>query len=141
MITHTTQLRVRYADTDQMGFVYYGNYAAYFEVGRVELVRALGGVSYSELEQHHGVMMPVLELQVKYLAPARYDDLLTIETTLIERPTLKVTFRHRVLNEAGELLVTGEVTLVFVQSKTLRPVRPPEAFLAALDSYAATYIS
>jgi acyl-CoA thioester hydrolase len=136
-IVHSTQLRVRYADTDQMGFVYYGNYAAYFEVGRVELVRALGGVSYADLEHHHGVMMPVLRLEVQYLAPARYDDLLTIETTLQANPTLKVHFTHRVLNQAGQLLVTGAVTLVFVRIGSLKPVRPPQPFLDTLDRYRA----
>ncbi|MDX2063812.1 MAG: thioesterase family protein [Bacteroidia bacterium] len=130
--THQTQLRVRYAETDQMGYVYYGVYPTYFEVGRVELVRSLG-ITYAELERDHGVMMPVLHLSVDYHQAARYDELLTLETTLVEVPTLRVTFEHRLYRPGGELAAQGRVVLVFVGRTTEKPVRPPAVFLQALE--------
>lgn len=131
MISHTHEIRVRYAETDQMGYVYYGIYATYFEVGRVELVRSMG-VSYAELEEQHQIMMPVLNLQVEYLKPARYDQLLKLTTHLLEIPTLRLRFRYELHSPADELLVRGATELVFVHKETLRPVRPPAHFLEAL---------
>lgn len=124
MYTFETQIRVRYADTDQMGYVYYGNYAAYYEVARVEAFRALG-FSYKELEKS-GVMMPVMELKVHYHKPARYDDLLTIKVSIPEYPKARIRYVYEIFNEVGELLNTGETTLVFIDIKTNRPVRLPE---------------
>lgn len=130
--THTHQLRPRYAETDQMGYVYYGVYPAYFEVGRVELVRSLG-ITYAALERDYGVMMPVLHLAVDYKKPAYYDELLTQQTTLAQRPTLRVVFLHEIYNEQQLLLVQGRVELVFVDKTSMKPVRPPQVFLDALD--------
>src|SRR3954469_9934724 len=108
MFTTETQIRVRYAETDQMNVVYYGNYAQYFEVGRAESIRHLG-FTYKDMEAN-GVMMPVVELQCKYLRSAHYDDLLTVKTVLRELPVdHRVEFHHEVLNEAGKLLTTGKV--------------------------------
>jgi acyl-CoA thioester hydrolase len=117
MYTSTTQIRVRYGETDQMGYLYYGNYALYFEVGRVEAIRQLG-LSYAELEKQ-GVIMPVAEMNVKYLRPAFYDDLLTVKTTLKELPVdHKITFHSELFNEQGKLLNVGTVTLVFLDAHT-----------------------
>lgn len=134
MISHMHEIRVRYAETDQMGYVYYGIYATYFEVGRVELVRSLG-VSYAELEEKYQIMMPVLSLQVQYLKPARYDQLLRLTTHLVSIPTLRLHFQYELHSPEGELLVKGDTQLVFVHKQTLRPVRPPAHFLQALHQH------
>ena len=123
MYTHTTHLRVRYAETDQMGYVYYGQYAAFYEVARVEALRALG-VRYKDMEAE-GVMMPVLELRCKYIRPARYDDLLRIELRVPVPPQTRIRFEYDVYNEEGTLLNVGETTLVFVSMASNRPVLCP----------------
>jgi acyl-CoA thioester hydrolase len=134
MYQHDVQIRVRYSETDQMGYVYYGNYGAYFEVARTEAFRSLG-VNYRELELS-GIMMPVLEMKTKYIRPARYDDLLTIKMMLPTKPHgTRITFEYEVQNEAGELLTKGETTLVFVNMKTGRPIALPEAVTSKLDPY------
>ncbi|CAN5513820.1 thioesterase family protein [soil metagenome] len=124
MYESTTQIRVRYAETDQMNVVYYGNYAQYFEVGRVESIRQLG-YTYKDME-HSGVIMPVVEMHVRYLRPATYDDLLTVKTTLREMPVdHRIEFFQEVFNEAGKLLCAGTVKLYFLngadRSKTTIP--------------------
>ena len=125
MYISETTTRVRYAETDQMGIVYYGNYAQYFEIGRVESIRQLG-YSYKEMEED-GVMLPVVEVHIKYLRSAVYDDLLTIRTTLQKLPLDHViTFHSEVLNEKGKLLTTGIVTLYFLDTKTKRKTQIPE---------------
>lgn len=125
-----TQIRVRYGETDQMGYVYYGFYAMYYEVGRVESLRQLG-LSYRELEDM-GVMMPVLENHSRYRAPARYDDLLTIVTTVRNLPGVKIKFEYDIYNEKKELIHQGETLLAFVDKKTNKPCRPPEAMTRLL---------
>ncbi|MEM9981303.1 MAG: thioesterase family protein [Bacteroidota bacterium] len=124
MITHETQLRVRYAETDQMKYVYYGNYATYYEVARVECLRMLG-VSYKSLEEE-GIMLPVVESHIKYVKPAVYDDLLTIKVTIEKMPTAKITFDYKIYNEAGVFLNVGQTILVFIDMLTNRPMRCPE---------------
>jgi len=124
MIQKETQIRVRYAETDQMSIVYYGNYAQYFEVGRVELLRSLG-TDYRQIEES-GTMLPVLDLYVKYIRPAKYDDLLTIKTSVEEWPETRITFHHEIYNEQNTLLIKGRVTLVFVDIERNRPTRMPE---------------
>ena len=126
-----SKIRVRYAEADRMGYVYYGNYAMYFETARTEMLRSFG-FSYREWEDS-GIILPVRELQIRYHAPAYYDDLLTIRTILKEKPLVRITFHHEVLNEKGEKTCTGSVVLVFVDSKTRRPIRAPEFFLKALE--------
>lgn len=130
MITSQTQLRVRYAETDKMGYVYYGDYAQYFEVGRVEALRKLGW-SYREMEDN-GIMLPVLEFTVRYLKPAYYDDLLTVKTYIKEAPTARIKFYHEIYNDKGEKLTMGEVTLVFINMKTNKPCAAPEALVRAV---------
>ena len=120
---HRTQLRVRYAETDQMGVVWHGHYIAYFEAARTEALRACGG-SYRDLEAT-GTMMPVVEDGLKYIKPARYDDLLTITVRVTEPPGARMKFLYEICNEEGDLLVTGHTTLAFIDTTTRRPCRPP----------------
>jgi len=120
---HRCQLRVRYGETDQMGVVWHGNYILYFEAARTEAMRACGG-SYRELEEA-GVMMPVVEVGVRYIRPAHYDDLLTIVVRIEDPPGARMTFTYNVLNEEGETLATGHTVLAFMDAATRRPCRPP----------------
>jgi acyl-CoA thioester hydrolase len=133
MYQSETSVRVRYGETDQMGYVYYGFYAMYYEVARVEAMRQLG-LSYKDVEAM-GVMMPVLENHSKYMAPGRYDELLRIVTTIREKPTIKIKFEYEIFNEANKLINRGETLLVFVDKKTNRPCRPPEAMEKLLEPF------
>ena len=123
MKPHETRLRVRYAETDQMGVVYYGNYALYYEVGRAEWLRQFG-MTYADLEKA-GVIMPVTSLKSRFLRPAVYDQLLTIRTSLKGMPDRRITFVSEVLDESGELLSIGEVTLAFVDKKSMEVIGIP----------------
>ena len=125
-------LRTRYAETDQMGVVYYGNYPQYLELGRVEWLRSIG-FTYKAMEEE-GVMMPVVSLQIQYKKPALYDELITIRTTLKELPSTKIEFDYEIFNEKGELLSTANTILVFVDAKTFRPVRCPEKVLRLISA-------
>lgn len=127
MYTHKTELRVRYGETDQMKFAYYGIYAQYFEVGRVELLRSLG-ITYRELEEM-GFALPVVNYNIDYKKPAFYDDKLTIETSIHEIPKVKIVFNYKTINEKGDLLNTAETTLVFVDSDTGKPCLPPDILI------------
>ena len=130
------QIRVRYAETDQMGYVYHGNYAAYFEVARTESFRELG-IRYKDLEEQ-GVGMPVGELQTRFRRPARYDDLLTIRVMLRELAEgSRVKFEYEIRNEAGELLTEGYTLMVFVSTATGRPVAIPASVRQQLAPYFA----
>lgn len=133
MFTHETTLRVRYGETDRMGYVYYGTYPLYYEVGRVEALRTLG-FAYRAIEEG-GVMLPVHDMQVRYHRPARYDDLLTIRTTIIAPPTVRITFRYEVLNAEGVLLNEATTTLVFVDMATGRPRPALKELVDALAPY------
>ncbi|MBC7412341.1 MAG: acyl-CoA thioesterase [Bacteroidia bacterium] len=130
MYSHTSQVRVRYGETDQMGYVYYGNYALYYETGRVEMLRSLG-MSYRSMEEQ-GVMLPVLSLNCKYILPAKYDDLLTIKTTLVAQPNVRISFEYEIYNEEQLLVNKGDTTLVFVSSTTGKPMQAPKWFLDTL---------
>ena len=125
------QVRVRYAETDQMGVVYHGNYAQYFEMGRVEWLRNLG-VSYKWMEEN-GIMLPVVSLTMNYKKPARYDELLTLKTSLKNQASVKIEFDYELYNEKEELLTTGNSVLVFVDMKTGRPIAPPLYILELLN--------
>jgi acyl-CoA thioester hydrolase len=126
--------RVRYAETDKMGYLYYGHYAMLYEIGRAEMIRDLG-ISYHQMEEELHIMMPVLSLQCRYRLPAKYDDLLTIRTKLIEKPTKMITFHHEIYNEQHDLLNTGEVKLFFVDMKTNRRVSAPLYLSSKLESF------
>ena len=132
MIRNETKLRVRYGETDQMGYVYYGNYAQFFEVGRVEWLRSMG-VSYKSLEES-GIMLPVTELKINYAKPARYDDELTVITTLNRKPMVKIEFDFEIYNQNKELITTGYTKLVFIDMKRNRPIKGPDFLLEQIYS-------
>ncbi|MBN1252034.1 MAG: acyl-CoA thioesterase [Bacteroidales bacterium] len=130
MIVNNTNLRVRYGETDKMGYVYYGIFAEYYEVGRTELMREFG-LTYKEIEKN-GIMLPVVSMNIKYLKPAFYDDFLTIKTILEKVPSIKIEFKYEIYNQNNELLNLGETTLVFVDEKTRKPRKAPEDFILDL---------
>jgi acyl-CoA thioester hydrolase len=124
MINTEIQVRVRYGETDRMGFVYYGNYATYFEVARVEALRQMG-ISYREMEDG-GISLPVAEYKIKYLKPAFYDDQLTLKTQIREMPRVRIIFHYETYNQDGVLLNIAETTLVFVDVKSGKPCLVPD---------------
>lgn len=134
MFSGTTQIRVRYGETDQMGYLYYGYYALYYEVGRAELIRELG-YTYKELEEM-GVMMPVVELNAQYFRPALYDNLITVKTILKELPDgPKIKFHSELYNEQGELLNKGITTLVFYDPKEKKKIEMPHELMHRLQPF------
>ena len=120
-----TKFRVRYAETDRMGYAYYGNYAAWFEVGRVELLRK-SGMSYREMEDH-GIILPVRDMHVRYHKPAKYDEVVELHTTLKNLRGPRIVFDYLLTNETGEKLCTAEITLVFLDVESGKPVSAPRA--------------
>jgi acyl-CoA thioester hydrolase len=134
MYTYDYTKRVRYGETDQMGYVYYGNYPQYYEIGRVEMMRSLG-MSYRVMESEIGIMMPVMHLEVRYIRPARYDELLTIRTTLREMPEDTISFHMEIFNEQQKLVNGGRVKLCFVDTKTGKRCTVPELLKEALLPY------
>ena len=128
---NSTQIRVRFAETDTMGILHHAVYPVYFEEGRTELMRALG-MSYDDMEKK-GVILPVYSVQVKYLKPAYYDDLLTLKTVLAEIKGVRISFEYSIYNEQTDLLATGEVTLIFTEPDSFKPCRPPVWFLELLE--------
>ena len=134
MFTTETQIRVRYAETDQMGVVYHSNYFLYFETARAESIRQLG-FTYAGMEKM-GIIMPVIEVQCRYLRPALYDALLTIKMILTELPVHhKIEFHHEVFNEKNELLATGKIILYFMESKTMKRTTMPDQLLKKLQPW------
>lgn len=126
------EIRVRYGETDQMGVVYHGNYAQYFEIGRVEWLRKFG-VSYKQMEED-GVMLPVISLSINYKKSARYDDLIKVKTQLVKLPSATIEFNYEITNESGEILTTGNTTLVFIDINRNRPTRCPQYLLDKLQN-------
>ncbi|MDB2586362.1 acyl-CoA thioesterase [Flavobacteriaceae bacterium] len=126
----TTEIRVRYGETDQMGFVYYGNYALYLEQGRTDWLRKMG-FSYKELEAQN-ILLPVTQFIINYHAPGRYDDLLLIETTLVKMPGVKIQFSYAIFNEDQKQLITAETTLAFVDKNTMKITPAPEYLIEAI---------
>ena len=133
MIHRIHTLRVRYGETDPMKYVYYGNYAEYLEVARVELFRSIG-ISYDEIEKK-GIWLPVSEYHIKYIKPAKYDDLLQIHTKIIKKPTVKIEFEYTIFNEQNEKLTEASTTLFFLNSETQKMSRCPEFLLKLIDKY------
>ena len=134
MFVTETQLRVRYAETDQMGVVYHSNYFPWFETARAESIRQLG-FSYADMEKM-GIIMPVIEVQCRYIRPAVYDDLLRIKVILKELPVHhKIEFHHEVFNEKNELLATGRIILYFLEAKTMKRTTMPEQLLLKLQPF------
>lgn len=133
MFAHETKIRIRYAETDKMGYVYYGNYASFYEVARNEMLRSTG-ITYKDLEDM-GVMMPVTDLICKYHHPARYDDLITIKVYIKERPMVRIQFEYEIYNQNGILLNTGYTQLVFVDMEKNRPCRAPQIFQEKMEPF------
>lgn len=127
------KIRVRYGETDQMGFVYYGNYALYLEEARTELIRSLG-LTYLELEKK-SVMMPVVNMNVTYRKPAKYDDLIVLETWIANVITRKITFITNIKSENGDLLIEAEVTLVFMDVETGKSIQCPKEIVQKLEKF------
>ena len=126
-----TNVRVRYAETDQMGYCYYGNYAQFCEIGRVEALRALG-MSYKNMEEK-GVMLPVSEYNIKYKSPAKYDDLLTVITYVLKLEGTRIYFKYDIVNENKNIVAQASTTLVFVSKENMRPTAPPKDFIKILN--------
>ncbi|MEA3316677.1 MAG: thioesterase family protein [Bacteroidota bacterium] len=133
MYTDEIKLRVRYGETDKMGYVYYGNYPLYYEVARTELIRKLD-ITYKKLEDI-GIMLPVRTLNIKYYKPAEYDNEIKIITTIKELPGLKILFYYEIYNENNELLNSGDTSLVFINSTNRKPCKPPKILLEKLKPY------
>ena len=127
MIKGDIKLRVRYSDTDKMGYVYYGRYANYYEVARVELFRNLG-FSYKKLEEE-GIGMPVIDMETKYLLPIKYDEEITIRTRIEKLPSSRIIFHYEILNQNNDLANTAKTTLTFINLLNKKPVRTPKELL------------
>lgn len=134
MLTFKTEIRIRYADTDQMQFVYNGKYLEFFEVGRTELLRSTG-LSYKVVEKE-GFQLPLVEAHLKYISAAYYDDILIIETFLKEIPKLKMKLEYKIFRKENNDLVTeGYTEHVFINKESKKPVRPPKFFIDAIKNY------
>ena len=134
MFASENQIRIHYALTDQMGVVYHGHYAQFYEIGRAEWLRKLD-YSYKDIEAM-GIIMPVVDIHSRFLRPAKYEDLITVKTILKELPTHhKIVFHHEIYNEAGELLNTGDVTLYFMQAKGMKRCEMPAVLKEKLSAH------
>jgi acyl-CoA thioester hydrolase len=131
MKDNTISFRVRYGETDQMGVVYHGNYAQYLEMGRVEWLRKLG-ISYKEMEDN-GIILPVINLNIKYLKSAYYDDLIFVRTELKKKPSVRIEFDYMITNEREEILAEANTVLVFMSISKKRPIKCPDYILDKLD--------
>jgi len=134
MFTTETQIRIHYALTDQMGMVYHGHYAQFYEIGRAEAIRQIG-YTYKDIEEM-GIIMPVVDIHSRFLRPAKYDDLITVKTTLRELPAHhKIMFHHEIYNEQDELLNTGDITLYFMDARTMKRCEMPGELREKLAKY------
>lgn len=135
MLEAQIQIRTRYAETDQMGYVYYGHYLTYLEIGRTEAIRQVG-ITYQALEKEHGIMLPVAEAHIEYKRPILYDQLITIHTAVHALPTSpSIRFDSQMIDSQQQLLATGYVVLVFIDAQSRRPCRPPKFFLDAMAPF------
>jgi len=133
MYKFSHKLRIRYGETDQMGYCYYGNYAQFLEIGRVEALRNIG-LSYKEIEDS-GIMLPVVELNVKYIKPCFYDDEINIVTSIKIKPSIKIEFDYEIYNDKDELLTTAYTKLIFVNKKTMKPCQCPNQLKDLFDNF------
>lgn len=133
MYIHSAYRRVTYAETDKMGYLYYGRYADYYETGRVEALRALGFV-YKEMEDS-GIMMPVIDMQTRYRKPAFYDELLEIKTVMPKLPSVRISFEYEIYNPEKKLLNEGKTTLVFFDMTHKRPCECPKELKEKLSGF------
>ena len=132
MISQSTSFRIRYGETDQMGVVYHGNYAQFFEMGRIDWLRSFG-ISYKKMEESN-VMLPVVSLQCNFKKSAEFDDEITVKTALKKIPTVKIEFDYEIFNQKNELLTTGYTMLAFINKKTNKPMRCPDYILEKLKA-------
>lgn len=130
MKSHNSYVKVRYAETDQMGVVYHGNYAQYLEIARIDWLEAIG-ISYKKMEEQ-GVMLPVYELKLIFKKSAKFDDRLKIETTLLKKPGVRIEFFYKIFNQNGELLTEAETTLIFMDMEKNKPIKCPQYVLDKL---------
>jgi len=135
MFVHSTKIRVRYGETDQMGYMYYGNYAQFYEVGRMEMLRSLG-LTYREMESS-GIMMPVVEMSTRYIKPVFYDEEITVKVTVHKMPGVRILFNYELYNEQDILVNTAETLLIFVNMTTNRPCMAPQDFLEKIKPFFA----
>ena len=134
MYTTETNIRIHYALTDQMGVVYHGHYAQFYEIGRTEAIRQIG-YSYKDIEAM-GIIMPVVDIHSRFLRPAKYDDLITVKTTLREIPTHhKIIFHSEIYNQNDELLNTGDVTLYFMHAQSMKRCNMPDELKEKMEKY------
>lgn len=131
MIHTTHSIRVRYGETDPMKYVYYGNYAEYFEIGRVELFRSIG-MSYNEIE-NQGIWLPVSDYKIKYLKPALYDENLTIHTYIKKIPGVKIEFEYEIFNEDNVKITEASTTLFFLDAKANKVIKCPDSLMKLLE--------
>jgi acyl-CoA thioester hydrolase len=134
MFVHEYQKRIRYGETDQMGYLYYGHYPLLYEIGRTESIRDMG-ISYRHLENEMKIMMPVLYTESKYVKPVYYDELITIRTILDELPTKMISYKHEILNEAKEIVHYGVTKLFFIDMLTNKRVSAPAYLTDPLKDY------
>ena len=134
MFTYETKVRVRYAETDQMGVVHHGNYAQYYEIARTECFEACSGMSYESMETE-GVMLPILDMTSKFLKPAFYNQVLTVKSIVKDLPSVRLKVDYEIYNEANELINIASTTLVFVDKSTRRPCHPPESFMKNVRTF------
>lgn len=127
MIENNTSFKIRYAETDQMGYAHHGNYAQYFEIGRLELLHELG-ISYKKMEEE-GLILPVYSINTRFIQPAKFDDTVRLRTILKEIPTARITFEYEIYNSENKKISTGETVLVFVDTKKNRPIKIPQNLL------------
>ena len=134
MFVYESKVRVRYVETDQMGIVHHSNYAQYYELARTECFEACSGMTYESMEAE-GIMLPILELQSRYLKPAYYNQVLTIKSIVKELPTVRLNVEYEIYNEKQELINIGKTVLVFVDKQTRRPCHPPQNFMDGVKQY------
>lgn len=132
MIEHEMSFRIRYGETDQMGYAHHGNYAQYFEMGRTELLRSIG-ISYKKMEED-GIILPVYSMNTRFFKAAKYDDLIYLKTFLKEIPSARIVFEYEIYNEKNELITTANTTLVFVDTSKNRPIKIPNNLLNMLKN-------
>jgi len=137
MFVHETKVKVRYAETDQMGIVHHANYALYYEIARTECFEKCSGITYESMEAA-GVMLPLLELQSKFLKPAFYNQVLTVKCMVKELPTVRLNVEYEIYNEAEQLINIGKTVLVFVDKQTRKPCQPPKNFMDGVKPHFTT---
>jgi acyl-CoA thioester hydrolase len=134
MFSYSHYKRVRYAETDKMGYLYYGHYAKYYEIGRVESMRSLG-ITYKSLEDDYKVMLPVLEMKTRYLRPAYYDENIEIRSILYEMPEKMILFHHELYNEEKKLINKASIKLFFIDMEQQKRISCPDVLYSKFSKF------